>query len=102
MRRHSVHFRYDTGNAEDLDPSFSDFLLDVPCNITERGGLEKYRGRQLQSETTHIIDTRYYEGVKPNMIAVNAVTSETYNIVRVTDPDHRKRFVVIEATEVVV
>ena len=101
--RHRVHFYRDTSDDGELDAEYtSTFLANVPCDITDRRGTETYRGRQIQANTTHIIETRYYPGLLPNMMIENAATGDQYGIVSIIDHRGRQRFLTIEATEVVV
>ena len=100
--RHRVNVRYDSAANGEVDPDYQTLLFDLPCDIVQVGGGEKFRGKQLQAETNTVIETRYFDGVLPNMIAVNVVSGVEYLISRILDRDGRKRFVIIEAIEVVV
>ena len=100
--RHRVNINYDAQPDGDVDPQYKTLLFDVPCDIVQVGGGERYRGKQLQAETNTVIETRYYPGFLPNMIAVNVLTAQTYLINKIIDRDGRKRFLLIEAIEVAV
>ena len=100
--RHHVTFKSDTSADGAEDPSYTDFLAKVPCDIRPVTGGERYLGKQLQAETTVLIITRYNSSLLPTMRAVNDVTSKVYHISRLIDVDGRQRKWLIECTEVVV
>lgn len=100
--RHRVNLQSDGSTDDTIDPSYSNTWKNVPCNIVTVTGGERYRGRQLQAETTNVIEMRYLDNILPNMIAVDSVDSTNYTITRVLDKDKRQRFLFLEAVEVVV
>ena len=100
--RHRITFQVDATADGAEDPSYSDFLSNVPCDVRPVSGGERYLGKQLQAETTIAIVTRYYDNLTPNMRAVNDVSGAVYEISRMIDIDGRQRRYLIEATEVVV
>lgn len=95
-------FKQDTSADGAEDPSYTDYLANVPCDIKPVTGGERYLGKQMQAETTVAILTRYYDGLLPNMRAVNDVTADIYEINRMIDVDGRQRKWLIECTEVIV
>ena len=98
--QHRITIVSDTSTASELDATYGTFLADVPCNVVPVNGGERYRGVQLQAETNIVIETRYYDGILPNMRATNG--SSTYLFKKVIKRHGRTRFLLIEATEVVV
>jgi len=100
--RHNITFKQDTSADGAEDPTYTEFLCNVPCDIKPVTGGERYLGKQLQAETTLVILTRYYEGLTPQMQAVNDVTGSVYHLSRLIDVDGRQRQYLIEATEVIV
>lgn len=100
--RHRVNIKQDTSADGEVDPTYATLWKEVPCNIVPVTGGENYRGKQLQAETQYVIETRYYSGIAPNMIAVNTLDSTQYLISKLIDVNGRQRFYMIEATEVVV
>ena len=97
--RHRVTFRQDTSTDSEVDPTYTDYLA-VPCSVVPVGGGERYRGRQLEAETTTVIETRYYAGLAETMIAVNDVTAAQYTINRIINHEGLFRVLIIEAIEV--
>lgn len=102
MMRHRITMKQDTSTDDQIDPTYTNFRTGIPCNIVPVTGGERYRGKQLQAETDHLIETRWVSEYKPNMIAVNEVTSAEYTINRILSEHGRDRIALIEATEVVV
>jgi hypothetical protein len=100
--RHRVTFKVDTTTDDTVDPVYTDYLAAVPCSIKPVGGGERVRGMQLQAETTYACECRYYDGLLPDMIAVDDETSVTYYINRIHSVVGRDRTMLIELIEVVV
>ena len=100
--RHRVTIKHDTAPDSVVDPSYAVLMAGVPCNVVPVSGGEKYRGKQLQAETNIVIETRYYSGWLPNMIAVNEQTAAQYLISRMIPRDGREREILIEAVEVTI
>ena len=100
--RHRVTIKSDSSTDSELDPTYTTFMAGIPCDIVPTTGGEKYRGKQLQAETQYVIETRFYTGFLPNMIAVNEMTDDEYTINRIIDDRGRSRLLLMEATEVVV
>ena len=100
--RHRITIKHDTSPDGEVDPTYTALRVNIPCNIVPVNGGERYRGKQLQAETNHVIETRYWSEIKPDMIAVNEVTNAEYTISRVLNHQGRDRMALIEATEVVV
>lgn len=98
--RHRVNFMRDVSPDGTIEPDWKLFLCEIPCNVLEVGGGEKYRGKQLQAETSIVIETRHYDGIKQNMIAVNVLTGVEYTINKINNRHGRSRFLMLEATEV--
>ena len=96
--RHRITIQHDTaGDGE--EEVYGTFLDDVPCDIIPVNGGERYRGKQLQADTTIVIETRWYTGIHQRMQAVNKETSDVYYFHKVLADRGRKRFLMIEATE---
>ena len=101
--RHRVKFVADSSADGVVDPDYTGtaFLSNVPCLIVPVRGLEKYRGRQIEATIDVVIETRFYSGILPNMVAVNELDSTQYLIKSVV-PDPMKRQIMIQCTEFVV
>jgi len=100
--KHRIDIKSDTSADGEVDPSYTTLLEDLPCTVVPVNGGEVYRGKQLQAETTIVIETRFYSGILPNMIAVNDLSGSEYLIRKVLKANGRERFLMIEAREVVV
>ena len=96
--RHRITIQHDTAGDGD-EETYGTFLDDVPCDIVPVNGGERYRGKQLQSETTMVIETRWYSGLHTRMRLLNKETSDVYDIVKIIAHHGRKRFLMIEATD---
>ena len=53
-------------------PTFtgSPLYRSVPCTINTTKGAEFFRGRQLEANTTHVVDARYLPSITTSMRAV--------------------------------
>lgn len=98
--RHHIKLQHNTGPAGDNDPTYTDFATGIDCSIMNVGGTERISGRQVQAETTVVIDLRFLENVDPSMRAINEHTLAEYAIVAAYDPDNMLRMMRIEAREV--
>lgn len=100
--RHRVTFKVDSSADGEVDLTYVAFLSAVPCSIVPVSGGEPYRGKMMQAETTYALETRFYDGLLPNMIAVNDESGVEYSIRKVHSINGRDRMMLIEITEVVV
>ena len=67
------------------------------AEVMTRGGKEFLQAREQHSELTHILTTRYVDGVNPKLrININGVY---YNILAVFDPSKRRRELKIYCNE---
>ena len=98
--RDRVRFMIDSTLDGNADPIYDEkFVGRIPCAIHDKTGGERFRGRQLQAETTVVIEMRWIPGLKPTMQAVNEVTGATYSINRILREDARNQYVLIEGLE---
>jgi len=98
--RHRIDWQRDISEDGDVDPNYDTFIRNMPCNIVPVRGMEKYRGRQLMSETSYVIETRYYQEIlDTSLVCVNSVSGTLYTINSAIDVDGRQRFMMIQATE---
>ena len=67
--RHRATIRQDSAGAGAEKPDFTgDPLYDsLPGNLYDVGGQETFRGKQIDANTSHIFETRYYAGILPTM-----------------------------------
>lgn len=98
--RHRVKILRDNSPDGDPDPSYVQFFTGIPCNIVAITGGEVYRGKQLQAETTNVIEFRNLQGLSTQMIFENLVTGKQYLIIRILEHHGRDRVMIAEATEV--
>jgi len=100
MFRHQMTIKADASTDDTVDPDYSTVMMaKIPCNIIPKGGGEKHRGKQLEATTQAVIECRYIAGLKPNMIAVNDYTGETWFISNLRDLDGEQREWMIQATK---
>jgi len=81
--RDRVTITYDSSNTNDPDPTYSTLYSNEPAKITEVGGSETFRGRQLEAHVTAVIEMRYRSDVTSEMRITGAsypYTDRVYNI----------------------
>ena len=98
--RHRVKILRDSSQDGEPDPSYVQYMSGVPCNIVQITGGEIYRGKQLQAETTTVIEFRNLQGLSTQMIFENLITGQQYLIRRILEHHGRNRVLIAEATEV--
>ena len=56
-------------NSTDDNPAevFGTFVADIPCRVVDVTGIEKYRGRQIESLVNYVIDCYEYPGITSEM-----------------------------------
>lgn len=81
--------------------TYADHETNVPADIQPNGGNSAMRGKQLESDVSHLIECRFTGDYTPTMKIVNEETSDEYNIVRIVKKDGRRRRYLILANEVV-
>lgn len=60
--------RPDTRATNDPQPSYTTALYsDVPCEIAAVGGVETFRGRQLEAGVDYVVTCHYLPNVEPTM-----------------------------------
>jgi len=59
----------DSRTGNDPNPVYTGrpFIKGVPSEIASVGGSETFRGRQLKSETTHVVEMHRMDGIQPDM-----------------------------------
>lgn len=67
--RDLVHVQQDNSTPDNPDQDFSGTPLyrNVPCQIIAVSGGEIFRGRQLESHVSFIVDMHYLPGILPEM-----------------------------------
>jgi SPP1 family predicted phage head-tail adaptor len=70
--------------------SWSDFVVDEPCQFIPTGGSETMRGRQLEAGTKAIFRVRFRSGYQPEMRIV--FNSTNYGITYVNQIDGLRRY----------
>jgi head-tail adaptor len=96
--RHYVTIQNDSSNIGDEQPSYMDWMTDVPANVYEVRGSETFRGRQLEANVTHVIETRWYDGILPTHRVI--WDSKTIDLSAAIDRDGRKRFLELHGNQV--
>ena len=71
--------------------TWSDYVVDEPCQFIPTGGTESMRGRQLEAGTKAIFRVRYRSGYQPEMRIVYGSTN--YGITYVNPVDGLRRYV---------
>ena len=99
--RHRVKILRDDSADGDPDPSYVQYMTGIPCNIVQITGGEIYRGKQIQAETTTVIEFRNLQGLSTEMIFENLISNQQYLIRRILEHHGRDRVLIAEATEVV-
>ncbi len=86
----------DSSEAGDEEPVYDQLVrAKVPCHVRAVSGGEVIRGRQIEADITHMIETRYYDQL--NHEHVLKWGTETLHISRIL-PDDMKREMTIMAT----
>ncbi len=86
----------DSSAVSDQAPVYDQIVRDkVPARVQAVTGGEIVRGRQIEADITHLIETRYYDGVKHEHII--KWKDETLYIDRIL-PDEFRREMTIMAT----
>lgn len=69
--------------------------------VRDVSGVESFTAAELHSQITTRITVRFYPGILPSMIASVAMDARTRNfdILAVTDPEGRKRTLVLDCKE---
>ena len=99
--RDFVRVERDNSAAGAETPQWESMIPELPCLITDLGGAETYRGRQVEATVTHVVRTSFNEefgrltatlrlvvledsyGTGPRMLNVESV-----RIVRAVGKDH--------------
>lgn len=71
--------------------TWSNYVVDEPCQFIPTGGTESMRGRQLEAGTKAIFRVRYRSGYQPEMRIVYGSTN--YGITYVNPVDGLRRYV---------
>ena len=71
--------------------TWSNYVVDEPCQFIPTGGTESMRGRQLEAGTKAIFRVRYRSGYQPEMRIVYGSTN--YGITYVNPVDVLRRYV---------
>lgn len=67
------------------------------CSVRDAGDTEVMRGRQPTAEASHVVGMRYRDDVRATWKIV--VDGKDYHILGVSDPDDRKRTLVLDVKE---
>lgn len=98
MRYRVTIKRENSADGSDV-PTYDNFMQQVPCDIVPVSGGETYRGRQIEATATHLISTRYVDGVLPTMKLVDDHSSVEYFIERINKRDGRNHMLDIQCRE---
>jgi len=71
--------------------SWTNYVVDEPCDFMPTGGTESMRGRQLEAATKAIFRVRYRSGYQPEMRIV--FNSTNYGITYVNQVDGLRRYI---------
>ena len=71
--------------------TWSNYVVDEPCQFIPTGGTESMRGRQLEAGTKAIFRVRYRSGYQPEMRIIYGSTN--YGITYVNPVDGLRRYV---------
>lgn len=96
--RHYVNIKQDTSDDGDQTPVYSEFMSSLPANVVEVRGMEKFRGRQIEANVTHLIETRWYAGITPAMRV--EWNGKTIDLTAVIDRQGRSRYLELHGNEV--
>jgi len=99
--RHRVKILRDDSADGEVNPNYVQYMTGIPCNIVQITGGEIYRGKQIQAETTTVIEFRNLQGLSTEMVFENLVSNQQYLIRRILEHHGRDRVLIAEATEVV-
>jgi SPP1 family predicted phage head-tail adaptor len=80
--------------------SLADIFLVHQCfaSIESTGGAENFAASQLISATTYEVVIRYFDGITSDMLVL--WDARRFNITNVSDPDGRRKFLVLTCTEI--
>jgi hypothetical protein len=98
--RHRITIKQDTAAAGAEAPSYSNFKSDVPANVVDVRGQEKYRGYQGEATVDAVIEMHHIDGLNASMQILKQVTNDTYNISWMRMAEGRRRRILIGATRV--
>lgn len=73
--------------------SWSNYVVDEPCEYTPSGGLESMRGRQVEAGTRAVFTVRYRSGYDTQMRIL--FDGETYGITAINRVDGLKKYLEI-------
>lgn len=96
--RHYVTIQQDVSAAGAEQPSWATFAANVPCRVYEIRGGETFRGKQMEGDVSHVIETRYLVGLAPTMRVV--WDGKTIDITSILDRDGRKRYLEIQGNQI--
>lgn len=71
--------------------TWSNYVVDEPCQFIPTGGTETMRGRQLEAATKAIFRVRFRSGYQPEMRVVYGSTN--YGITYVNQVDGLRRYI---------
>lgn len=100
LRRRVDIYRESSDDGAEV-PTYTRWMADVPVDIVQVTGGETYRGRQVESTTTHMISVRYLSGLLPTMRLTDTVASVNYHIERIGKRDGRDHMIDLQCREVV-
>ena len=98
--RHRIKILRDDTLDGEVDPNYVQYMTGIPCNIVPITGGEIYRGKQIQAETTTMIEFRNLQGLSTRMVFENLINGQRYLITRILEHHGRNRVLMAEAIEV--
>ncbi len=98
--RHRIKILRDSSQDGEPDPSYVQFMTGIPCSIIPITGGEVYRGKQIESTTTTVVEFRNLQGLATTMIFENLLTGEQYLVRRILQHQGRDRVLIAETTAV--
>lgn len=98
--RHRLILQQDSGTTQDASGQTTSNwteVLTVWADIQPTGGVERFRGNQMQADTTHLISIRYLDAVTTQMRGV--FKGRTLEFVNVLNVGERNIELLIQAKE---
>lgn len=99
--RHRVIVQRDVAEIGAESKQYDDYLKNQPANVTDVAGGQMFRGKQLESTTTHAVEMRFDARIKPDMVIIDHM-SRTLTINSILDFDGRQRDMILQCVELVV
>lgn len=97
--RHVLTWQYDNSDDGADVPTYTTYLKNWPCEIVQVSGGETFRGKQIESQVTAVIEGRWVNGATSAMRLYDEVRERYFHIQRIFELEGRRHNIQVHATE---